>query len=82
VGIAFTPRTAAALLYEGGSIIVSGPLYAEWTVRIAHEIAPNTSVTLNYSRMRCGVPGGVACPGFAAGGDVDRFYRAELLYAW
>ncbi len=82
LNLSFTPRTTGSILYERGSVIPTGQPYAEWALRMAHLMATNTTVSLNYYRTSCGIPGGTPCPGFAAAGEIDRLYRAELLYSW
>jgi hypothetical protein len=80
--LSFTPRTSGAVLYEGGQVIMTGQPYTGWALRMAHQMAPNATVAVHYYRTRCGVAGGTPCPGFTTPGQVDRFYRAELLYSW
>jgi hypothetical protein len=80
--LSFTPRTTGSIYYERGRVIPTGQPYTEWALRMAHRMAPNTTVALNYYRTRCGVPGGTPCPGSASAGETERFYRAELLYSW
>ncbi|MGQ0572501.1 MAG: hypothetical protein ACT4P5_23580, partial [Armatimonadota bacterium] len=82
LNLTFSPRTAAWILYQGGTRISTGQNYNEWWLRFTHRVATNTTVALNYFKTACGTTGGVGCPGFAAGGDIDHFYRAELLYNW
>jgi hypothetical protein len=82
LNLSFTPRTTGSVLYEGGQILATGQSYAGWGFHMAHRMAPNATLTLQYQRTRCGTAGGVPCPGFIAAGDIDRVYRAELLYSW
>jgi S-layer family protein len=82
LNLSFTPRTTGSIAYGGGHVITTGQPYAEWTLRMAHQMAPNATLTLQYYRTRCGSAGGAQCPGFMTAGEVDRVYRAELLYSW
>jgi hypothetical protein len=81
LNLTFSPTTAGWILYEGGNRITTGQPYSEWWLRVTHRIAANTTLTANYYVTRCGAVG-TPCPGQALGGDIDRFYRVELLYNW
>ncbi len=84
LNLTFSPRTNGYILYETGTVLCATSAcaatapYSEWWIRLVHNIAPRTNVTLNYFKGNTGT--GVT--GAGAGGDYFNFYRAELLYSW
>jgi hypothetical protein len=80
LNLTFSPATSGWILYESGSNYWPvGGTYSEWWLRLAHRLAPSTTLTLNYYQ-------GNGPFRDSALGDIQResfrFYRAELLWSW
>jgi hypothetical protein len=82
LNMTFSPAWSGSVLYEAGTTYWSGPVsnaYSEWWFRLAHTLAPRTTISFNYYLLKG--PGINALNAYE-NQEFSKFYRAELTYSW
>lgn len=79
LNLTFSPAWSGSILYEAGTNYwpTTDNAYSEWWFRLAHTLAPRTTISFNYFLGKG--------PNYALGyaqAEYMKFYRAELTYSW
>lgn len=80
LNLTFSPAWSGSILYEAGTNYwpTVDNAYSEWWFRLAHTLAPRTTISFNYY---LGKGPNYTALGYAQA-EYMKFYRAELTYSW
>lgn len=79
LNLTFSPSWSGSILYEAGTTYwpTTDNAYSEWWFRLAHTLAPRTTISFNYFLAT----GPTLTPAYV-NQEFGKFYRAELTYSW
>lgn len=82
LNLTFSPAWSGSILYEAGAAYwpVTDNAYSEWWFRLAHTLAPRTTISFNYFLARG--PHISSAGVVTVNDEFSKFYRAELTYSW
>ncbi|MDI6773148.1 MAG: S-layer homology domain-containing protein [bacterium] len=82
LNLTFSPAWSGSILYEAGTTYwpSTDNAYSEWWFRLAHTLAPRTTISFNYFLAKG--PTFTFVPTYYTNQEFVKFYRAELTYSW
>jgi len=82
LNMTFSPAWSGSILYEAGTTYwpTTDNAYSEWWFRLAHTLAPRTTISFNYYLTKGPIRDGAL--GYLPPAEWVKFYRAELTYSW